>query len=262
MTYEDALNIYTDGSSFQKPRRGGIGIRYITINDAGDEIVTDDVPPGYEQATNNQMELMACIMALEGARSHPSITTVQRVVIFTDSMYVRDNVSSAIYTWRKRKWTGSDGRPIENVDLWKKLVREMQKCPVHVDFEWTPGHSQNKHNKAVDKLAKKSANGFLNPTLTAANVRRKITTESVQIGSVGMHGQEMSVRIIDDKWLKQQKLYKYRYEVLSEDSEYHGKVDLIFSKHVMCAGHHYRVRVNTGTRNPRIEEVLEELERD
>ncbi len=58
------MNIYTDGSCFQRPRRGGIGIRYIIINDAGDEEWQDECPPGYKQATNNEMELLACIVAL------------------------------------------------------------------------------------------------------------------------------------------------------------------------------------------------------
>ena len=66
MTYEDALNIYTDGSCLSNPRRGGIGIRYIVINAAGDEEWVDEAPPGYKQATNNELELMACIVALRG----------------------------------------------------------------------------------------------------------------------------------------------------------------------------------------------------
>lgn len=57
MTYEDAINIYTDGSSYSNPRRGGRGIRYITINETGDEEIEDDCLMGYKEAINNQMEL-------------------------------------------------------------------------------------------------------------------------------------------------------------------------------------------------------------
>ncbi len=57
MTYEDAINIYTGGSSYSNPRRGGIGIRYITINETGDEEIKDDCLMGYKEAINNQMEL-------------------------------------------------------------------------------------------------------------------------------------------------------------------------------------------------------------
>ncbi|MEO1019278.1 MAG: RNase H family protein, partial [Pseudomonadota bacterium] len=64
MTYEDAVNIYTDGSCLPNPRRGGVGYRYIVINEAGHEEWQDESPPGYKQATNNQMELLACVLAL------------------------------------------------------------------------------------------------------------------------------------------------------------------------------------------------------
>lgn len=73
MVYENALNIYTDGSCYSGPRRGGIGIIFITIDEAGNEVVEEIELPGYQQATNNQMELMACIKALERACTHESI---------------------------------------------------------------------------------------------------------------------------------------------------------------------------------------------
>ena len=262
MVYENALNLYVDGSSYPRPRRGGIGIRYITIDEAGNEVIDDHAPPGYKDATNNEMELMACIKALEGACNHEKIDSVDRVYVFTDSMYVRDHLNRAIYEWPKQKWMNRLGRPIENGVLWKGLVRQKKKVPRHVEFKWVRAHSKNKHNKAVDKLAKQSANGFLNPPLKVATVRRKITERSVQIGSVGMHGQELSIRIITDTLLRPQKIYKYKYEVISESSEYCGNVDWTFSEHLLRAGHHYEVRVNDETKNPRIVEVLSELDRD
>jgi len=262
MVYENALNIYTDGSSYSNPRRGGIGIRYITIDEAGDEIIDDDAPPGYKEATSNEMELMACIKALEGACNHEKIDSVDRVYVFTDSMYVRDNLNRAIYEWPKQKWMNRFGRPIENGALWKELVRQKKKVPRNVEFKWIRGHSENKHNKAVDKLAKQSAKGFLNQPLKVATVRRKITEQSVQRGSVEMHGQELSIRIITDTLLRPQRIFKYKYEVISESSEYCGNVDWIFSEHLLRAGHHYEVRVNDETNNPRIVAVLDELDRD
>ena len=63
---EDALNIYTDGSSYSKPRVGGVGIRYIYIGKNGEEIIEDLEVPGYRNATNNQMELLACLNASVG----------------------------------------------------------------------------------------------------------------------------------------------------------------------------------------------------
>lgn len=66
MLDEDALNIYTDGSSFSGPRVGGIGIVFVIVNGAGDEEIVNEFDyPGYKQATNNEMELEACIKGLE-----------------------------------------------------------------------------------------------------------------------------------------------------------------------------------------------------
>lgn len=62
---DNALNIFADGSSLPRPRRGGIGIRFVTTNALGDEVIEDHYLPGYKGATNNQMELMACIKALD-----------------------------------------------------------------------------------------------------------------------------------------------------------------------------------------------------
>ncbi|MGH1538731.1 MAG: RNase H family protein [Gammaproteobacteria bacterium] len=262
MTYEDALNIYSDGSSFSNPRRGGIGIRYITINEKGDEEYEDDAPMGYKEGTNNQMELMACILAIKGACNHWCLSTVNRVYIFTDSMYVRDNYSRAMYEWPKQKWCNKDGRPIDNCELWKDLVKQIKKVPVKVTFEWVKAHSKNQHNKAVDKLAKDSARGVLNPPLTVTAVRRKKTKQSVKRGCIKMEGQSFSIRIITDTYLRTQKIYKYKYEIISEDSKNFEDVDIIYSKHVMGAGHHYEVTVNEDSKNPLIVEVIQELERD
>lgn len=263
MVYEKTLNIYTDGSSLSKPRRGGIGVRYVTINDQGDEDIQDDTFLGYEGATNNEMELLACIKGLEGSLNHPSFSVVDRICVFTDSMYVTNNVPRAKFEWPKRRWCNSDGRPIENSELWQDLLRLLKRISKRVDFEWVKGHAKNQHNKAVDKLAKQSAKGVLNRPLKVATVRRKHSAATVQRGCVSMRGQTMSIRIITDGYMRVQRLYKYKYEVLPSAGEDGGKVDWIFhdSKPCLRAGHHYEVRVNADSKNPRIVEVIQELER-
>ena len=260
MTFEDALNIYTDGSCFQRPRRGGIGIRYIIINDAGDEEWQDECPPGYKQATNNEMELLACIVALRDIPDRMIMNATARIIIFTDSQYVRDHFVRALTSWPAHGWRNRYGKPIENVKLWKDLVREVKKAPRKVEFKWLKGHSSNRHNKAVDKLARQSANGFLNEPLTVSSVRRKITTKSVSIGSVCMEGQTLDIRIITDKRMREQKTWRYKFEVLQSDSPYAGLVDIIYSEHLLRAAHCYRVRVCSDQRNPEIVEVIEEIE--
>lgn len=258
---DNALNIFTDGSSLPHPRRGGIGIRFVTTDTAGDEVIEEHCPPGYKGATNNQMELMACIKALEIASDHPMLDAVNEVWVYTDSMYVTNNLPKAMFEWQKTRWKNRSERPIENADLWKDLIRAVKRVPRKVRFQWVKGHAKNAHNKRADKLAKQSAEGVLNKSLRVTAVRRKKTDRSVQVGSVKMEGQTMSVRIITDTYMKTQKLYKYMYEVLSDSSPYCGNCDYIYSELILRAGHHYEIRVNETPDNPRIVEVLNELDR-
>lgn len=261
MTYEKALNIYTDGSSYSRPRRGGIGIRFVIINEHGDEVVQEELLSGYRQATNNEMELLASIRALEIAEEHPQLRSVERIVIFTDSLYVKDNVTRAIFQWTRQKWCTREGRPIENASLWKDLVRVIKRLPKRVDFEWVKGHSKDAHNRAVDKLAQQSAKGVLNPPLRVSSVRKKQTSQTVHVGIVPMRGQTLRIRIITDTYMKVQRVYKYKYEVLEGSVDHVGCVDLIFADDCLRSGHHYEVRINDNTNNPRITEVVRELER-
>lgn len=116
---ESALNIFTDGSSQGKPRAGGIGIRYVTIGEDGNELVEDGYFLGYPGATNNQMELLACIRALEYARKYSLVAGFDKVIIWTDSLYVADNYLKSIFEWPNSKWCTRDGRPVLNAQHWK-----------------------------------------------------------------------------------------------------------------------------------------------
>jgi ribonuclease HI len=260
MTREDALNVYTDGSSLPKPRRGGIGVRLVYVNEAGEEIIEDQELPGHEGATNNEMELLACIRGMEIAFEHPIAQRHKRICVFTDSMYVQENFERALFQWSQSKWLNSNGRPVENADLWKQLVRLRKKTAMRVEIKWVQGHSKDVHNKAVDRLAKKSAKGALQAPLKVTSIRRKLTALSTEVGAVRLRGQVVSIRIITDHYMRSQKTYKYKFEVLpgQEDGE---KVDVVFSAHCLRAGHHYSVRMNTDPANPRILEVIDEIEK-
>lgn len=91
------------------------------------------------------------------------------------------------------------------------------------------------------------------------SVRRKLTTEEVDLGCVQMEVQELDIRIVTDKHMREQKLWRYKYEVLPSASPYADKVDIISSKHLLRAHHSYRVVACSDQRNPRILEVLEEI---
>lgn len=266
--HEDTLTVFTDGSSFSQPRRGGVGIVYVMIDPStGNEIVDETSPAGYQAATNNQMELMACIMALEAAPEHPFAPQVSNVVIYTDSRYVAGNIDRALFTWPKGKWCNPNGRPIENAELWRRLIKAYRAFPRHlrVEVKWAKGHSsQNPYNKKADKLARNSSGVPVNQPIYPREVRRKISREMTVMGSVGMHGQEMAIRIIEERNYQLAKRYGYRYEVLSPESKYFGKIDVIFANYDcthMRAGHHYQVLVNSDNRNPSVRGVICELER-
>jgi len=259
MLAENALNIFTDGSSFSSPRAGGIGMRLVLVDACGREQIHDFCPPGYRGATNNQMELKACVMALSEARRLGWNQDVGKIVIHTDSMYVCDNYKKAMFEWPKSRWHGRSGAPILNAELWKDLIRAMKASECRVDIEWVKGHSKDPHNKAADKMARQSAKSPTNPPLTQVSVRRKRSRETVSPGSVAMLGQRLSIRVITSEYLHTQRVWKLKYEVASKASEYHGKVDIIFSDVLLKDGHSYHVRVNDNAGNPRIVRVFREL---
>ena len=257
---ENAINIYTDGSSFSSPRRGGLGMRFVFVDETGCEQVEDWSPHGYRSATNNQMELQACILALRETRRRGHTSRFPRIVVHTDSMYVIDNCKKAMFQWPKQHWFRRSGAPVLNSKLWKQLVREIKASRCRVDFRWVKGHAKDHHNKAADKLAKQSAQSPLrNPALSHVSVRRKKSEASIEIGSVGLTGQRLTVRIISCEWLSIQRLWKLKYEVMSRASPYYGKIDLIYSDILIKDGHSYHVRVNNDSSNPRIVKVFREI---
>lgn len=261
---ENAINIYTDGSSYPGPRRGGMGIVYVTVDDEGHEVVEDYLPQGYQAATNNQMELQACIEALDHlmrGRTQIELQKFRKIIVKTDSMYVTDNYPRARNEWSRNHWRNRNGRPVDNARQWKQLLRETARTGKYVEFRWVKGHKDSTHNKAADRLAKESAKGSTKSPLAVASVRRKRTTESVEPGSVKMLGQELTIHIITDTLLQPQRVWKYKYEVTWASSPFAGKVDFACSDRdlPLRAGHEYRVVFNEDQANPWIVECREEV---
>jgi ribonuclease HI len=206
VTLDDlALNIFTDGSSFSGPRAGGIGIRIITFDDDGNEVPDDYLLPGYQHATNQEMELKACIEALRiisRRRSPVNVRSYTKVVIHTDSQYVVDYLHNAFMSWPRDRWQTRDGKPVVNATLWKDLVKAIRRVDNKVEFAWHKGHrSGNPHNKAADKLAKASAKVPLHPPITPRDVRRKTTDKSTVAGSIMPQGQRLTIRVIAERRL-------------------------------------------------------------
>jgi ribonuclease HI len=260
---EHAVNIYADGSSLPTPRRGGIGIRFVWVGDDGYEQTDDHSPPGYKAGTNQEMELQACIEGLRltrKRRTEAPVDRFDRILIHSDSRYVVDNVKTALYSWQGNGWQTRDGAPVENAKLWDQLVSEIFRARKRVEFTWVKSHKDSAHNKAADRLARQSAQKAVNDPLHVGVVRRKVTSQQAVRGSVVPNGQLILIRVIEDRFLPRQKVTRYRYEVTTRSSPDFGKVDFAYSNLIMKSGHHYRVRLNTDPKNPRVAEVLEEVE--
>jgi ribonuclease HI len=262
--HENTIHLYTDGSSYSGPRRGGMGVVIVVIDQNGDEQAFEVTPIGRRSATNQQMELQACIEGLKLLVGKYSPVNLQDYgKILTDSQYVTDNFNNAKFVWPRSKWFTKDGTPVINAEQWKDLVKRSNAIGMKVEIEWVKGHRASSYNRMADKLAKSSAKGVLHEPISVGTVRRKSTLKSVERGSVVLSGQLLTVRILYDEFLKSQRLFRYKYEVLSTGSPYFGNVDIAFSEEevLLRAGHHYYVRFNADAKNPRILRVFKEIPR-
>lgn len=133
------VEIFTDGACRGNPGPGGWGavMRY-----RGHE---KTLHGGEAQTTNNRMELMAAIKALE------TLTRPCRVRLTTDSQYVMKGITEWMANWKKRGWKTSGKQPVKNVDLWQRLDQAL--APHQVEWEWVRGHTGHPENEWADQLA-------------------------------------------------------------------------------------------------------------
>ena len=135
----EAVTIYTDGSCSGNPGPGGWAALLIY---KGQE---REVAGGEAQTTNNRMELMAAIMALE------ALSRSCTVDLFTDSQYVRDGITKWLHNWKARGWRTADKKPVKNEDLWRRLDEARNRH--QVVWHWVRGHADDPLNHRVDALA-------------------------------------------------------------------------------------------------------------
>ena len=135
------IAIYTDGACRGNPGPGGWGV---LLEYDGKQRTLHG---GEDSSTNNRMELIAAIKALEVLKSKCQIA------LYTDSKYVLKGITEWLPNWKKRNWLTASKKPVQNVDLWKRLDALV---PEHeINWHWVKGHSGNRGNEIADQLANK-----------------------------------------------------------------------------------------------------------
>jgi len=139
---DSVVEIFTDGACSGNPGPGGWGavLRY---GPHEKELHGGDAGP----TTNNRMELMAAIQALE------SLTRPSTVRLTTDSVYVRNGITSWLHSWKRNGWRTSDKKPVKNAELWQRLEAAAERH--EVTWDWVKGHAGHPENERADRLANK-----------------------------------------------------------------------------------------------------------
>lgn len=146
------VTIYTDGAARGNPEGpGGYGAVVQCVDGKG-VLHEREYSAGYKKTTNNRMELMAAIAGLE------ALTKPCEVTLISDSKYLVDAFNQHwIDGWLKKNWKNSTGKPVKNIDLWKRLLEA--KEPHQVTFIWVKGHDGHPENERCDNLATTAADG-------------------------------------------------------------------------------------------------------
>lgn len=144
-----AVEIYVDGACSGNPGPGGWGAILIW----GDH--RKELKGGEAATTNNRMELMAAISALE------ALKTGVAADVYTDSAYVRNGISTWIHGWKRNGWRTADKKPVKNVELWQRLEQALARHSV--TWHWIKGHAGHPENERADELAREGMAEFKQP---------------------------------------------------------------------------------------------------
>ena len=134
------VEIFTDGACSGNPGPGGWGaiLRY------GD--MEKELSGGEDHTTNNRMELMAAISALE------ALKTPCKVMLHTDSNYLKDGITKWIKNWKRNGWRTASKDPVKNAELWQRLEAALGRHEIH--WKWVKGHAGHTENERADELAR------------------------------------------------------------------------------------------------------------
>ena len=139
------VNIYTDGACSGNPGPGGWGALLIAQKN-GQIVSKKEIYGGEQKTTNNRMELMAAIKALDVLKKTSDVTIV------TDSKYLKDGMTKWLNQWLANNWRNSAKKQVKNVDLWKKIYNLSK---IHkISWAWVKGHDNHEENEKADYLAR------------------------------------------------------------------------------------------------------------
>jgi len=143
------VEIYTDGACSGNPGSGGYGA-IIKYTDSLGKVHEKELTEGFLKTTNNRMELLAPIVALE------ALTKPCKVDLYSDSKYLTDAFNQKwLESWEKRGWKTADKKPVKNLELWQRLLKAMEKH--EVKYIWVKGHNGHAYNERCDRLAVESS---------------------------------------------------------------------------------------------------------
>ncbi len=139
------LFAYTDGACSGNPGPGGWGV-VLEARDGAALVKSRELSGAEPETTNNRMELMAAIAALETLERPSAITVV------TDSTYLKDGITGWIHGWKQNGWRTASKKPVKNTDLWQRL--DAAETRHQVKWEWIKGHAGHQQNERADALAR------------------------------------------------------------------------------------------------------------
>jgi ribonuclease HI len=139
-TMTDTVEVWTDGACSGNPGPGGWGV---ILSYKGKQ---KELSGGEAMTTNNRMELMGAIAALE------SLTRPCTVALHTDSQYLRQGITAWIHGWKKNGWKTADRKPVKNEELWKRLDAALKQHKI--EWKWVKGHAGDEMNERADELAR------------------------------------------------------------------------------------------------------------
>ena len=132
--------VYTDGACSGNPGPGGWGAILMSGTHR------KEIKGGEEHTTNNRMELMAVISALESMKYHSDVE------LWTDSQYVKNGITAWIQSWKRNGWKTADKKPVKNAELWQQL--DAARARHKIEWKWVKGHAGHPENERADELAR------------------------------------------------------------------------------------------------------------